>query len=443
MRRRSKRRAKKSSTKKYATITELPNEILLMILSALDTIDLYTLAVVCKRLHYTALPIYLSKFDLKQAAESLLFTQKNLPGIRGLRLALFVNTLDRVQLSVDSLQNAGPKGKYLLSTQRLLSRMSRISSIDLSVPAHLSWTSAVHTSTMQDFLNILPGKSCQQLTISGEGIVDFFADPKAEMQILNSLQQVTFNSSFLFRPPYLRWMVESLNASPIHSLNIRYLGDTCNLLSSLHMPYLEDLSFSCQVYGKSQRIDLAAFLGRHDKLRTLALHPLGTSHCAPLETGISGLVELKGDIPILLNLLSGPKAFQLLNSVTVAPVLVSSTQLAQFFKYLAQTTVSHLSLSLNHDSTFEKWITLSSYNLRNSGARVETQLIHLTSLELVLGADASLLSKIPKWLALFPALASVSFSGYCQHSSPQQARATLVEDINAIPLNADLKNLGD
>jgi len=94
-----------------------------------------------------------------------------------------------------------------------------------------------------------------------------------------------------------------------------------------------------------------------------------------------------------------------------------------------------LFICLRCDPSVEEWLTVPTQYLR-SHTRIETQLIRLTSIELVLESWAPLLAKIPNWLALFPALTSDHYGG---DDSPQQKTANLVKDIGVMGLNVDLQ----
>lgn len=81
----------------------LPTELLLLIFRDLPSRDLYALSLLCRRLHYLALPLYLSlwsihnPFDL--SSETVSLSHPGAPPIQGLRLALFITTIKRFEFT--------------------------------------------------------------------------------------------------------------------------------------------------------------------------------------------------------------------------------------------------------------------------------------------------------------------------------------------------------
>ena len=253
--------AKKShKPTKYATITDLPNEVLLMILSELTEHDLYSLALLCRRLNVMALPIYFSFFNFrfKPVIKQLSLKTYMACPLPGLRIALFIGKLDRLEVDYSDIFHGVCFNRSfgrMLGVKRLVSRMSSISSVKLfgdscGITMLVTW----------DILNILPGKECQHLDISGNAN-SFCVTLRGHPLHLQSLRSAAFLADFLFSPPFKTWVIRSINASPIRHLALS--ADNVNLgdiLPQLTLPSLDTFSLSCQSLSSS---DLTAFLTRH------------------------------------------------------------------------------------------------------------------------------------------------------------------------------------
>ncbi|KAJ7624254.1 hypothetical protein DFH06DRAFT_1481597 [Mycena polygramma] len=80
------------------SILDLPTELLLPILTDLPSQDVYSLALVCRRLHFTALPVYFSRHGLPSSTRSIQIRvrtdRRDL--LAALRVALFDTPLDHI-----------------------------------------------------------------------------------------------------------------------------------------------------------------------------------------------------------------------------------------------------------------------------------------------------------------------------------------------------------
>jgi len=401
--------------KAYSTITDLPNEILLMILSLVDGFDLYSLALLCKRLHTIALPIYLARFNISPHYPYL--ANHNFEGIKGLRIALFITKLQSLEFSIP--------GTPILSVQRLAERMSSITSARLTT-IHEYCDGPKQIKPFKNFMDVLAQKSCEDLAILGSCDWGQETVRNVRIRLFRSLRTVTFKANFLFTASFRKWTIGSLNASQIHSL---YLSATAaalaDILPHLTLPSLGTFSLEC--LGLSFTT-LTAFLARHESVLTLEIDsPLLLD--GPFPVGVLPyLSKIKGGVQLFLHLNSKPNALPKLNVVKIS---IWDKPPKQFFEGLARTNVSQICLPLeNH--VYEQLLALPIGKTRLSFARAERKLDRVLSLELDFSAPCDTVAKIPGWLALFPAVTSVSFPGWGFHSWPRQKKTAVAREISVL-----------
>ncbi|KAJ7624212.1 hypothetical protein DFH06DRAFT_1481573 [Mycena polygramma] len=82
------------------SILDLPTELLLAIFTETDlpSQDVYSLALVCRRLHFTALPVYFSRYGLHSSTRSVQITMRTdrRDLLAALQMALFAHPLDHI-----------------------------------------------------------------------------------------------------------------------------------------------------------------------------------------------------------------------------------------------------------------------------------------------------------------------------------------------------------
>ena len=411
-----------------------------MILSLLPRDALYALALLCKRLHLLALPIFLSKFNLGHAEQSLCLNHVSFSAIRGLRTALFISTLDSLEIGYSNITDG------LL---RFMSRMSKVSSVTLisDIPSHIRVDSP-DFKLMSPFFNALAEKSCHRLSISGNILCSVQQRDRLQ-SLLQTLHTATLLSGFLFSRPFKFWTIRSLNFSPIYSLHLGGNADTLRgVLRYLVLPALRKFQLTSRKFPP--RV-LDKFLARHPEILSLKLHQkidVDMGDQRPPVGYSSGLKSLTGDVSSLTYLLSRPEAMPALQSVRPTSVYIIRPAFSEFLKKLAHTPVSHLAFCLVDDTANINWLerglelpTVHIHVPNSDGAdpkqRAECGLTRLTSMEVRLCFMTDrywkLLEGIPGWLALFPALTSVSFLHFPANlASNMQSESGKAEFVKAI-----------
>lgn len=108
-------------------LLDLPNELLLQILDLLQS-ELYTLALVSKRLHHLALPIYLARNGMSPfSGELILFDDRSQEVLQALSVALFRPALKRIHCTFNF---CGPKKELVQNVREVVRLASKLSRID-------------------------------------------------------------------------------------------------------------------------------------------------------------------------------------------------------------------------------------------------------------------------------------------------------------------------
>jgi hypothetical protein len=424
-RRRNQNKRSNKSLKTYATITDLPNEILLMILHDLQPDDLCHLAVLCRRLHTMALPIYFSKLSYITTGWQVIFESCDIRALRGLRLALFINKIDVLRCTLSDLTLEGMKG-----LRGLVLKMSIVSKVQLNANVGLSCQPTIprlEAAAVNYFLLALAEKSCHNLSIVGGGNRLVLNDRNVEVVFLRTLREVTIKGApFLFLSRFRSWTIGSLNFSQIHSLTLSDVPKAFpKILPALKLKHLETFTISSQNISFTL---LANFLSRHRKIHTLTIDEEVCLDRDPLPPRVlSALTTFRGHAHTLLHLCSEPsnsplRVVHLLDDLLGEP----SSFRHQLFSYLAPTKVHHLSFR------FIKIVPPQTHRLLRSSFKVaECSMNHLKSIEVHSSAlDHDSIRGISDWLRLFPALGSVIFTSWAMFTQTPEQKESFIKDIS-------------
>ncbi|KAF9461718.1 hypothetical protein BDZ94DRAFT_1263165 [Collybia nuda] len=103
-------------------ITLVNDDVLLELFNYLSNKDLYGLSILCRRLHHIALPLYLSRLDIKDPTSSINLTVEDfaLDALSGLRIALFIPSSAHIICEIPQAQN------FFRSLARMESFISRL-----------------------------------------------------------------------------------------------------------------------------------------------------------------------------------------------------------------------------------------------------------------------------------------------------------------------------
>ena len=151
-------------------LLHLPNELLLEIFEDLSDDTLYQLAVICRRLHFLALPLVFKHHELNPTSGRCALYREEMRALPALRMSLSVTSL----ISIRCCFNAPTLINESYELYRLISRLTSIKDVKLHLPVLDIRTNGIEIDLRiwsQIFLWLLDAviqKSCSKLTVTGE-----------------------------------------------------------------------------------------------------------------------------------------------------------------------------------------------------------------------------------------------------------------------------------
>ncbi|KAJ6458251.1 hypothetical protein C8R45DRAFT_559918 [Mycena sanguinolenta] len=173
-----------------ASLTDLPNELLVDIFGkpTFPTESLYSLAVLCRRLHLIALPIYFSRhgIDLEKKSATITLERNRLGPLPGLQICTFAPAMEHVSCTFPRQSCAAirPFVSQIKHLHAFFFRLSSIGTVTLDLDPFMhphAWGSLVGTSEeLQEWarvygalLSCIVQRGCSSLTvINGGHLVD-------------------------------------------------------------------------------------------------------------------------------------------------------------------------------------------------------------------------------------------------------------------------------
>ncbi|KAJ6612662.1 hypothetical protein B0H10DRAFT_2051397 [Mycena sp. CBHHK59/15] len=415
-------------------LLSLPNEILLAIFSHFgDPYPLYALSTLCRRLHFLALPLYLSRrgvYDCSPEACNISIRPGNTDVLAALQTALFIGAVQnlscffphpekdfdrfrRLSAIVDSIDSAklylfpteGPSEKYFNSFIEVLNAVLERSCGTLMIHDVASSVLNVRKSR---------GRARPPLSVSG-------AKPGLSPAALGNRSLSTFNlhSELLLETPCRSWTLDVLNSFPLTHISIEapsVPADTWDtLLSTTEIPTLLHLSVGhCRI----KPAQLHLFLSRHPSITTLYLSqkvfvPSPQERLPP--NCLPRLTTLSASAPQVAHLLQSADQLPAIHSIDVLGNL-SRGDLTSMNASLRSVTsrLAHtdLSLALIVDFGFEPWTSASPLDIED-----DSVFMHVNELKLRCQLIAPFnVRLIVHWLVLFPALTTLELENF-RHST--------------------------
>ena len=406
----------------YATIIDLPNEILIMIFEDLTESDLYNLALLCRRLHPVALSLYFEKrevFIYSNGGD--LSIRHNTLDMAAVRLALFVHSLSSLYCRVSA--NNKRKTCHL---QRLILRMSEVSTV------HIDFTGPgpdrSFTNPLPILLKALENKNCRSLSVSGVPHVTFTHRPNARLPPIVTLTSCQIAHPVLLLPRWLDWTAKSLQSSPLTCLEITNCTvELANALPSFTLPHLSQLYLACDNLPVSV---LASFLSRHPTIQTLKIMSLELD--GPITTQLfPSLTSLHGDTIGVTHLLAEPMSCPHLKIIQVLDLMDhDSASIVEFLTNVARTPTSYLSIHLVVSLDLKLW--LRSFRLSPRGNLAGIDLTRITGIQLVCAYKISDLTvHLPLWVSLFPELHALDLETWFVQEPRMEEKLALIEHLCA------------
>ena len=465
-------------------ILDLPNEIIIFILEDLEDDELFSLALLSRRLHQLALPIYLSRNGIssRPSSQLLLFDDRSNSILKALNTALFRPSLNSLLCTLLYHKRPDDLFRQILMVNRLVGKvtlqeasinfdevnsareeivMSRFFE-DIEDPDH---------GLVQDFgreltvmMELILASGCHSFTIAHSGT---YSPPSNEtkaailanfhgLQLIkkkvkkllqpfssmfpslcptshNALKSFNLHSPIAIHPHLCRWTINTLNTSNLTSLSISQNRSTKSSVWSLVLPCITIPSLShlsidlCSI----KTGDLFKFLCRHPLIQNLFL---GRNILSPnpsqtlIKNALKHVSQLTAHPKWLVHLLTPQGSFPSLSCIRI----LWRIQNKQHFSFVMLNgllepiarrlgSIKELHLVLSFGSISSDWMIPSSrtfptsvMDLRDGSSSSPSSnsppLTCITHLELHIGTYSlplAVTTRLPKWLAEFPVLASL------------------------------------
>ncbi|KAJ7654638.1 hypothetical protein DFH06DRAFT_518436 [Mycena polygramma] len=259
----------------------LPTEVLLMIFDFLHD-ELLSLSLLCRGLHFLALPVFLDRNSITHPSETTRVDMSTMQGavvVRALTIALFIPSINHLICvfpsaytyhCLDSIRRAA----------RLVQRLTRLEKITLDFPPNICLGIATHMwdvysasrqwhtcySALRGLWDAVEGKSCPSLSIVGfpaPAASEPPAPPPAKIRFITNLtidmDRFTPFSSLIF---------PAVQHSPIAFLELTITPHT----KVEEVPAFPETLTALSLTGEyAPRAWIVAYLGRHPGLKTLSL----------------------------------------------------------------------------------------------------------------------------------------------------------------------------
>jgi hypothetical protein len=385
-------------------ISDLPNELLNLILHLIQDEDLLALAVLCQRLNAVALAIYLSRSKVDGRILHLSTLGTPFHALKGVRLSFRYYHLQSLLCYFS--ENIVEEMKEV---QRTLESISTVGRVLLKFPIGVDMRKD-RFPTLLALLDSLGGVSCTDFEAGGTCVT--FPERSILPRPLLDLKTVSFICSPFLSPSFRQWTTQSLNSSPITNL---YLDDVINLhlfLASLKLPALLDCYISCTRLPVQ---DLLTFLDRHPSITSLYVnrgdYQLPVPQNSPMWS-LPRLSYLSSRPDFIIYFLLSPQAVPSVTTVQLItgglaqrPDKLDFSSLGEAFILIAkQPKIVSLSLTLEASPEMRKWLRVERHPSPRSLAP-SVDKFHLRYItKLTVDEANGVVDLIPQWLALFPSL---------------------------------------
>ncbi|KAF8146984.1 hypothetical protein K438DRAFT_491990 [Mycena galopus ATCC 62051] len=438
------------------SLLSLPNEILLVVFSHLrHPSPLYPLSTLCRRLHFLALPIYLSRIGCLEASSSTgscsisISAERTTRTLEALQTSLF---LDHVQNLSCTFSNPHSNIKDLAIFRSLCSILSRIESTNLqfSLPSEEDYFDGGQATYCNDIvraLNAVLEKSCTSLavnavfddTVSGGSRIpkrDRFRsrrtrDPAVGVSMSSiplsaaAFRQKTLttfspHSEVLFSPYCSAWTIDVLNTFPLTSISIDVSSVPTDAFDALFLvteiPTLRDLAI---LNGRIKPSRMHLFLSRHPSITRLHL---GTVVVPSLEERLPpdhlpqlrDLLAPAAQVSYLLQAMdpsSTLRSVRVSSHLTRLDLIFTDASLRPIISRLAPVA---LALVLPVPPKLPRFATDLDLDFReeDSALRLVAALEFVFAEENVAFLNLSAYVSLAKWCEPFPGLKTVELSGF-------------------------------
>jgi len=202
------------------SLLSLPTELIEMVLDKLDDEGLYSLALLNKRLHFLALPIFISRQPgIFNRGSGMMFLNPSSPNLlRAARVALYIQELNYVSVV---FEEPWPILPILKGLERLISRMRHVREVSFRLRPSLrfGFGHAPHLKPLAKglatLMKTLNGKGCMSVDLRELSLIPQRTafGSRSEITPLTTLQSFGIYRSNICHPSVQKWAVRSINMS--------------------------------------------------------------------------------------------------------------------------------------------------------------------------------------------------------------------------------------
>lgn len=473
-----------SNTANWATIVDLPNELLHEIFRSMDDDDLFAMLLLSKRLHNIAFEILVpqKRRRIRPQAVAYTFTEichpppqlipshliiTDMRVLRALRLSISIHQVGSLSVVAGFVTTAPPAGldsnytvpmvltdvsRFMRGLARLCRRIPQVQTVDIDFMSSLSSGLASlpgGTAAAAEILTAISiGHACISLKLGGWQIE---ARPEANLKIpmpppLTTLLVLNLSLTELIDPVFRAWAIGTINASRLTELVLNRVkfsvtSPTVDVLRLLDVPSLitfriisPDVNFD----------DLLVFMRHHhriQKLSVITIEPITSPEAFPEEL-LPNLSDLTAPPHYVSHLVKSPKSLARLHSITIHPghewdhhQLTSTVvdrhlqDLEDCLDYMScREKLATLAICLPTGAHAENWLQHGRGDGSKPRKDVEANLVHITSLDIhdwcgFQAFSPAACKLLVRWLALFPSLQSVRILDGVRHMTSIQRSA--------------------
>ncbi|KAF7974556.1 hypothetical protein HWV62_10034 [Athelia sp. TMB] len=433
---------------------ELPPELKTEILRYLSDEDVYTICLISRKLHFLALPVFISRQNGQLIHRSLYLYKPPFKLLRAARVALYVTEL--ASFSLTTYAPHVPIVETLHELRHMVKMMKYVGVITLDVEIK-----GGAAEPLGRLLGTLVGKACTSLTVRRWDLdahtvaSEEEPEPIPPLTTLQSLDMASCSLSYL---PIRDWLVASINQSNIHSLSL-YKVECApwtggEALRALTLPSLAKLSIT-ELPGL-QWVDIAAFLVRHPKIMSLYLK---CDAAIPAEApqlphnALPSLSTLRSSPLYIQHFLRSPTSLRVLKHVEVdshlprvtGDFVVDFADVEDTLVLLSRhPTITSIGLPLLLNGMANEWLMNGSSPGKDGGRRdVERLATHVKTVKIcptITLTSATTFALLPRWLALMPAIQHVDLTVVWGLDTTQ--KTTFLAELAAVCPTAETVQIG-
>ncbi|KAJ7777081.1 hypothetical protein B0H16DRAFT_1504279 [Mycena metata] len=432
-----------------STLVDLPPEVLLSIFEFLNA-ELLSLSVLCRRLHFLALPLFLERHSIPAPSEETVvkfdaFCSPDDDVLRALTIALFVPSIDHLSCVFPDPSYIFRHLETIRRVTRLVKRLERVGKLSLEfypnrfrldtfIPKFYSETRVWELcyDALCDLLLATSDKSCTSLSVIGCPAPDsspvIFSPSRSASIRVDSITDLHLAVDH-FPTAYSWWMFLALKDSPISSLKLHITDDT-DLDAVDFAATLRTLSFRG---GHVARSTIFQFLRRHPRISNLTL-PNRPSRDNPststIDVGrglrLDDLVVLRAPLAYILHFLQTCDPFPALQRITIVldDLENPNWDLTSIIEHIHETYLSPPTIAIEIGVPLDvNFLTSSVGHVSVMGGKWTHATRHIVALAVEsdwdwfgtapgnTGLDAGVVQVVSNWFASFKGLQRISIEG--------------------------------